>query len=113
MKKLIIAAVLAVSFQSVATPYEISNTTELTIKASLSKSQAYELGNKIVQELKQLEGEQVYKRLHLFNDNLLIKSLKIDHGHVNVYEFSASNGSVKYMPTLLLTYSYSDAGDHH
>jgi hypothetical protein len=107
MKKLIIAAILAVSFQSAASVYEVSESTELSIAATSSKSQAYQQGNKALQEIKQLTGQQIYNRLHLLGDNINISSLKISEGHVYVHEFSAQDGSLKYRPQIKLTYSYS------
>lgn len=111
MNKLILVAVLAVSFPAVAAyTHEISNNTVVYTAVTENKAEAFETGIAALQELRQLRGHRAYQKLNIFDDKMVIHSLRVERGRVFVDEFADANGMIKYQAKLKVMYSYQEAG---
>jgi len=109
MNKLILVAALAVSFPAVAAfTHTMSSNTVVYTAVTENKAEAFETGIAALQELKQLTGQRVYQKLNVFDDQMIIRTLKVDRGRVFVDEFADVNGKIKYQAKLKLIYSYQE-----
>ncbi|AQM21083.1 MULTISPECIES: DUF3316 domain-containing protein [Vibrio] len=107
MKKIMIfAAVFAMSATAFAGVYTSITETSLKTGAFTTQEQAYNAGFDLVDQLKQMQPDELAKKLPIFEPSLKSQSVKLKDLEVHVEPFSKVRDQVEYRAVIDVSYQY-------
>lgn len=106
MKKLIaFAAATLLTSSVIAGTHTVYDHNNLHTGSFASKSEAYEAGFDIAEQVSGMSQSQLRSKLR-FTDGNLVRNIKVDNTKVTVEEFAESRGKISYRATVNVAYTY-------